>query len=327
MEGNNIKNVFATMGSMRCVLFDSGNTGVVNAQGEKVLEIGPCEWLKFSTHGFVKGYSGREFFIDMKNGEFYAQMPEFIDMGGFELTSIGGYLCTRTKKLYEFKGIPEMVSIGRKCLFLTLPVDREPEESIREKMIFKKRYFNVCLLNGDDSGVYWRIGEFEDGTLVVMTDDGCYYHVTRNGRTGKAEKNSLGKVANEADKAMMMQTVRDIDVKVAEERMKEAAKAKRKAERERKEYLLTLTKSEPFCESRKWGLKHEGRIVVPPIYRSVHTPVGRYCAVEAYPGIWGVIAVDGKMEIEPKYEKVEIRPDGMVELTVFNGKTVVKKLP
>ena len=312
---------------MRCVLFDSGNTGVVNAHGEKVLEIGPCEWLKFSTHVFLKGYCGREFFIDMKNGEYYAQMPEFIDMGGFELTSIGGYICTRTKRLYEFKGIPEMVSIGKKRLFLTLPVDRDPEECIREKMIIKSRYYNVCLLNGDDSGVYWRIGEFDDGTLVVMTDDGCYYHVARNGRTGKAEKNFLGKVTNEADKAMMMQTVREIEVKVAEELMKEAAKAKRKAERERKEYLMTLTKSEPFCESRKWGLKHEGRIVVPPIYRSIHTPVGRYCAVEAYPGIWGVIAVDGKMEIEPKYEKVEIRSDGTVELTVFNGKTVVKKLP
>ena len=54
--------------------------------------------------------------------------------------------------------------------------------------------------------------------------------------------------------------------------------------------------------------------------------MGKYCAVEKYPGIWGVIAVDGKVEIEAKYEGVEIRPDGTVELTGVNGKKVVKRL-
>ena len=33
-----------------------------------------------------------------------------------------------------------------------------------------------------------------------------------------------------------------------------------------------------------------------------------------------------KMEIEPRYERVEIRPDGTVELTVVKGKKVVKRL-
>ena len=33
--------------------------------------------------------------------------------------------------------------------------------------------------------------------------------------------------------------------------------------------------------------------MVPPVYRSVKSPVGRYCAIEAYPGIWGVMAIDG----------------------------------
>ncbi|MGN0282697.1 MAG: hypothetical protein ACI4B3_10450 [Prevotella sp.] len=326
MEGNNIKKVFDERGAMRCVLFDSGNAGVVNAQGEKVLELGPCEWLKFGVHGFLKGYCGREFFIDMMNGEPYSSMPEIMDIGGFELTYIGGYICTRTKKLYEFKGIPEMVYMGKKGLYLTLPVDREPEENIREKMIAIERSYYVCLLNGDDSGVYWRIEGFEDGTLVVMTDDGSYYHVTRNARTGKAEKHSLGRVANEADKAMMVQTMRNMDEQVADNLKKEAAKAKKIAEKEREKQIATLVSAEPFRIGSKWGLRKEGRIVVPPIYRNLKSPVGKYCAVEKYPGIWGVIAVDGKVEIEPRYEGVKIRPDGTVELTVFNGKTMIKKL-
>ena len=41
------------------------------------------------------------------------------------------------------------------------------------------------------------------------------------------------------------------------------------------------------------GARYEGRTEVPPVYRSVKSPVGRYCAIEAYPGIWGVMAIDG----------------------------------
>ena len=330
MEGN-IQKVLDTRGALRCVRFESGNVGVVTTQGKTKLVVGPFQELSFAENGFLRVFNGREFFIDMKNGELYAEMPEFIDIGGFELTSIGGYICTRTKKLYEFKGIPEMVSIGRKCLFLTMPVDREPDESIKEMMIFKKRYFYVCLLKGDDNGVYWHIAEFDDGSLVIMADDGAYYHVTRNARTGKAEKSALGRVTNDADKAMMVQTVRERDAKVAEERMKKIAKAKReaerKAEKERWERLMALENSEPFTNGRKWGLKHEGRIVVPPIYRSVKNPVGRYCAMETYPGVWGVMAVDGKIEVEPRYEDVIIHTDGTVDLTVRQGKVITKKLP
>lgn len=327
MEGNNIKKVFAKRGSLRCVQFDSGNVGVVNAQGEKVLEIGRCEWLKFGEKGFLKGYSGREFFIDMRNGEPYSSMPELLNIGGFELAYVGGYICTRTQTIYEVSGIPEMVCIGKKCLFLILPVDGEPEECIREKMLTKERHFNVCLLNGDESGVYWYIGEFKDGTVLVMEDDGSYYHVTRNARSGKAVKNCLGKVNNEADKAMMVQQVHDIEEEVVEALKNEADEARRKTEKERKELLVSLLASEPFCNGKKWGLKNNGRIVVPPIYHAVNKPVGKYCAVESYPGIWGVIAVDGKVAVEPKYEKVVILPDGTAELTIFGNKVVRKKLP
>ena len=51
-----------------------------------------------------------------------------------------------------------------------------------------------------------------------------------------------------------------------------------------------------------------------------------YCAFEKYPLVCGVIAVDGEVEIEAKYEGVEIRPDGTVELMGVNGKKVVKRL-
>ena len=90
--------------------------------------------------------------------------------------------------------------------------------------------------------------------------------------------------------------------------------------------MAILVSVEPFQIGNKWGLRSKGRIMVPPIYRNVQSPVGRYSAVETYPGIWGVIAVDGRMEVEARYEEVELHPDGTVDLTVRRGKVISMKL-
>ena len=37
-----------------------------------------------------------------------------------------------------------------------------------------------------------------------------------------------------------------------------------------------------------------------------------------------MIAVDGKIEVEARYEGVEVRPDGTVKLMLYGGKTMIK---
>ena len=320
--------------------------------------VGPFQELSFAENGFLRVFnrrsseshqarlndrvaseedevSGREFFIDMKNGELYAQMPEFVHFGDFEIANIGGYLCTRTKKLYEVKAIPAEAWHGKYGLYLSLPYNGEPEEKIKKMMIWTPSRYVVCLLNGDESGVYWKMRLFEDYTLLVMDDQGNYYHVKRSARSRsvarpqrkKAVKVFLGQAKNEADKMMIVHAVREIEEQVADYLKKEATKAKREAEKEREQQMATLVSAEPFNIGNKWGLRSKGRIVVPPVYRSVKSPVGRYCAMESYPGIWGVIAVDGKVEVEARYEDVVIHTDGTVDLTVRPGKVITKKLP
>ena len=357
MEGN-IQKVLDTRGALRCVRFESGNVGVVTTQGKTKLVVGPFQELSFADNGFLRVFnrrsseshqarlndrvaseedevSGREFFIDMKNGELYAQMPEFVHFGDFEIANIGGYLCTRTKKLYEVKAIPAEAWHGKYGLYLSLPYSGEPEEKIKKMMIWTPSRYVVCLLNGDESGVYWKMRVFEDYTLLVMDDQGNYYHVKRSARSRsvarpqrkKAVKVFLGQAKNEADRMMIVHAVREIEEQVADYLKMESAKAKREAEKERELQMATLVSAEPFNIGNKWGLRSKGRIVVPPVYRSVKTPVGRYCAMESYPGIWGVIAVDGKVEVEPRYEDVVIHTDGTVDLTVRPGKVITKKLP
>ena len=156
-----------TRGALRCVRFESGNVGVVNTQGKTLLVTGAFLQLSFAENGFLRVFNrrtgerraeltnerersqlapaipneeeedeagGREFFIDMKNGELYAQMPEFVHFGDFEIANIGGYLCTRTKKLYEVKAIPAEAWHGKYGLYLSLPFSGEPEDEILMRM-------------------------------------------------------------------------------------------------------------------------------------------------------------------------------------------------
>lgn len=110
-------------------------------------------------------------------------MPEFVHFGDFEIANIGGYLCTRTQKLYEVKAIPAEAWHGKYGLYLSLPYSGEPEEKIKKMMIWTPSRYVVCLLNGDESGVYWKMRVFEDYTLLVMDDQGNYYHVKRSTRS------------------------------------------------------------------------------------------------------------------------------------------------
>ena len=171
MEGC-IQQVLDTRGALRCVRFESGNVGVVTTQGKIKLEVGPFQQLSFAENGFLRVFNGREFFIDMKNGELYGHMPEFIHFGDFEIANIGGFLCTRTHKLYEVKAIPAEAWHGKYGLYLSLPYNGEPEEKIKKMMIWQPSHYGVCLLNGDESGVYWKMRVFDDYTLLAMDDDG-----------------------------------------------------------------------------------------------------------------------------------------------------------
>ena len=82
----------------------------------------------------------------------------------------------------------------------------------------------------------------------------------------------------------------------------------------------------PYQSGIKWGLKVGNLITVPPIYRNIKPPVGKYCAVEMNYSQWGIISIDGSILIEPKYTEVSIEENGMAWLTQVTGKKVSVKL-
>ena len=108
--------------------------------------------------------------------------------------------------------------------------------------------------------------------------------------------------------------------------MVEPRKMQRRKKQEEQELLLMQEKSEAgyvelYQAGKKWGVKVDGKVIVPPLYHSIAQPVGAYCAFEQIPRHWGVMTVKGKVIVDAKYEKVEIRDGGIAVVTDITGKT------
>ena len=105
----------------------------------------------------------------------------------------------------------------------------------------------------------------------------------------------------------------------------------RRKKQEEQELLLMQEKSEAghvelYQAGKKWGVKVDGKVIVPPLYHSIAQPVGAYCAFEQIPRHWGVMTLKGKVIVDAKYEKVEIRDNGIAVVTGITGKTQTIKL-
>ena len=345
--------VFDTRDGLRCVRLDTGEAAVVDEQGSILLRIDRCRRMEFAEHGFVKvktsvqeamsnpdlqnlltkgiGYEEKyviptTYYVDIKSGHPYADLPDIERYGDFEIAYKGGYLCTRTKQYYQVKGEPDHIHKGQRDLYIEIPCNDAPEKGIIDKMIEKYLVFKLCQIRGDENKLYWKLRDFTDGSVMVMDDEGVHYHVRRNMGTDEVIWCNLGKKNSEAALAMMKKRLKDIEKEAEKRELAQILARHEEKERQRSEALNGLTDAEPIKIGGKWGLRIGGRITVPPIYRSIEAPVGHYSVMEAAYGCWGVVAVDGRVEIEPRYEKVVLHEDGTVELTVFKGKMITKKL-
>ena len=95
----------------------------------------------------------------------------------------------------------------------------------------------------------------------------------------------------------------------------------------RRQQLSLSDEAIPFRSGVKWGLRVGNRITVPPIYRRIKSPVGKYCAVEKNYSQWGVVALDGTIMVEPKYSDIEINTQGMVTGIKITGIKEQLRLP
>ncbi len=316
--------VFDMQGNRAAVRLKDGQAGVVNDSGEPEAILGNCRRLRFLKGELltVTDGKGNDSYLDLKTSRTYREKPVVCSYGSVELLRVGETFHSRTRKPYTAMSGLHKDSLCFYGFYLKIPDYRVPKACKLVDSVWST-VFDVfaCLLEGDDEEVYWCCGHLADQSIVVLDGAGKYYHVEKGKEKHFIARNVPGPGEESFESAV--------------ERLKEAAgrraeesrrRQSQKEEQKRQKRLEGIKEVQPFRMGMKWGLKLGERIIVPPRYRNIRPPVGGYCAYEENACQWGLMALDGKVVVEARYQKVEIEEDGTVRLTVIPGKVKTIKL-
>ena len=312
------REVFDLCADRAAVRFEDGRTGVVDKSGVLMVVTDRCRRLRFLKGELlsVTKEDGSDCYTDLKTNRTYQERPVVFSYGGIELLRVGETFHSRTRKAYASMHGLHKDSLCFYGFYLNIPDYRVPKSCRLVDPVWSA-IFDVfaCVLEGDDEEVYWCCGCLADRSIVVMDGEGSYYHVEK----GKGKRYIACNVpkAGEADFASVVEGLRKEAGRRAESVQRERQQNEEEKRRKRLEEIKDVL---PFRMGMKWGLKWGDRIVVPPCYRNICVPVGGYCAFEGNACQWGVMALDGKVVVEARYQKVEIEKDGTVHLTIIPGK-------
>ena len=315
------------------VKLPDGKMTVVNRQGEQVLEPGNYYDMKF-LRGNILSYRPRRktvCYYDLLarvliDEDIHAKdAPEVITMNEWEFVVYNGLFRSRTYEDFALPYRPLQNDLLNRGYYLIYHNDfsvgsgcqvwyyYEGGDGLMRKDYTESK--DVCFLRNDYEHVYWLCANLYGRNIVVMNSKQDYYLVDSN-----LKKTYIGcnnpKNENEDLKVVMPR----LGKKYYHEAMLQ------KKEMEANEMLLLHEKSEAghvelYQAGKKWGVKVDGKVIVPPLYHSIAQPVGAYCAFEEIPRHWGVMTLKGKVIVDAKYEKVEIHDNGIAMVTNITGKT------
>ena len=319
-------------GEFAIIKLPDGKMTVVNRQGEQVLEPGDYYDMKL-LNGNILFYRPRRkevCYYDLlakaviDDGTNVAEAPHVVNIKGWEFIEYNDIFMSRTQEEFSLPYRPsqyDFLNHGYYMIFRFRPsaigcqVWYHYEGGEGKMRLSYEDSRNVCFLRNDYEHVYWLCAVLYGEHIVVMDSKQDYYLVDSN-----LKKTYIG-CNNPKNKEEDLQHVMPrLGKKYYHEAMLQ------KKEMEANEILLLHEKSEAghvelYQAGKKWGVKVDGRVIVPPLYHSIAQPVGAYCAFEQVPRHWGVMTLKGKVIVDAKYEKVEIRDNGIAVVTGITGKT------
>ena len=324
-------------GEFAIIKLPDGKMTVVNRQGEQVLEPGDYYDMKL-LDGNILFYRPRRkaiCYYDLlaktviDDGTNVAGAPQVVNIKGWEFIEYNDIFMSRTQEEFSLPYRPSQYDflnygyymIFRSRLFATgCQVWYYYEGSEGKMRMGHEESRNVCFLRNDYEHVYWLCAILYGERIVVMDSKEDYYLVDSN-----LKKTYIGCNQPKNENEDLNFVMPRIGKKYYQEAMLQ------KKEMEASELLLLHEKSEAghvelYQAGKKWGLKVDGKVIVPPLYHHIALPVGAYCAFEQIPRHWGVMTLKGKVIVDAKYEKVEIRDNGIAVVTGITGKTQTIKL-
>lgn len=319
-------------GEFAIIKLPDGKMTVVNRQGEQVLEPGDYYDMKL-LDGNILFYRPRRkevCYYDLlakaviDDGTNVAEAPQVVNIKGWEFIEYNDIFMSRTQEEFSLPYRPsqyDFLNYGYYMIFRFRPstigcqVWYHYEGGEGKMRMSYEDSRNVCFLRNDYEHVYWLCAVLYGKHIVVMDSKQDYYLVDSN-----LKKTYIG-CNNPKNKEENLQYVMP---RLGKKYYHEAMLQKKKMEAS--EMLLLHEKSEAghvelYQAGKKWGVKVDGRVIVPPLYHSIAQPVGAYCAFEQVPRHWGVMTLKGKVIVDAKYEKVEIRDNGIAVVTGITGKT------
>ena len=311
---------------------------VVNRQGEQVIEPGNYYDMKF-LQGNILSYRPRRktvCYYDLLarvviDEDIHAKdAPEVITINKWEFVEYNGLFRSRTYEYFALPFRPSQYDLWNYGYYLIYNFQRSTASGCQEWIykeedggsmrMHKENSEKVCFLRGDHTHVYWLCADLYDSDIVVMDSHEDYYYVDSS-----LKKTYIGCNQPKTESENLMVAMPRLGKQVYD------MEKQRRKKQEEQELLLMQEKSEAghvelYQAGKKWGVKVDGKVIVPPLYHSIAQPVGAYCAFEEIPRHWGVMTLKGKVIVDAKYEKVEIRDNGIAVVTGITGKTQTIKL-
>ena len=320
------------------VKLNDGKMTVVNRQGEQVIEPGNYYDMKF-LQGNILSYRPRRktvCYYDLLarvviDEDIHAKdAPEVITINKWEFIEYNGLFRSRTYEYFALPFRPSQYDLWNYGYYLTYNFQRSTASGCQEWIykeedggsmrMHKENSEKVCFLRSDYTHVYWLCADLYDSGIVVMDSHEDYYFVDSS-----LKKTYIGCNQPKTESENLMVAMPRLGKQVYNMEMQ------RRKKQEEQELLLMQEKSEAghvelYQAGKKWGVKVDGKVIVPPLYHSIAQPVGAYCAFEQIPRHWGVMTLKGKVIVDAKYEKVEIRDNGIAVVTGITGKKQTIKL-
>ena len=324
-------------GEFAIIKLPDGKMTVVNRQGEQVLEPGDYYDMKL-LDGNILFYRPRrkaKCYYDLlakaviDDGTNVAETPHVVNIKGWEFIEYDDIFMSRTQEEFSLPYRPsqyDFLNYGYYLIYRSkssasgCQVWYHYEGGEGKMRMSNEESRNVCFLRNDYEHVYWLCAVLYGDCIVVMDSKEDYYLVDSN-----LKKIYIGCNNPKNENEDLNFVMPRLGKKYYHEAMLQ------KKEMEASEMLLLHEKSEAghvelYQAGKKWGVKVDGKVIVPPLYHCIAQPVGAYCAFEQIPQHWGIMTLKGKVIVDAKYEKVEIRDNGIAVVTGITGKTQTIKL-
>ena len=320
-------------GEFAIIKLPDGKMTVVNRQGEQVLEPGDYRDMKLLDGNilFYRHCRKEVCYYDLLSGAIIDDgpnvydVPKVVTLEGWEFIKYGDVYMSRTYEHFSWPYCPSKYDLFNFGDYLIYRYNYLVDSGCQEWYYYEggnglmmKATIDsnrVCFLRGDYEHVYWKCATLRCGCIVVMDSKQDYYLVDSYLKKTYIGCNNPKNENEDLHFVMPRLGKKYYDEMMLQEKKKEAS-----------EMILLHEKSvaghvELYQAGKKWGIKVDGRVVVPPLYRSIAQPVGAYCAFEEIPSYWGIMTLKGKVIVDAKYEKVEIRDGGIAVVTDITGKT------